>query len=464
MALFDFGKTKKLKARHNEEINAIRQNVRRLEAMLQRNISLYPNYQSLDNSERYATTDDVYSIVRMLSTTAALVPLYCYLVKNDDAAKQLHRLTQPHSMPFNTKSLMLKALEDLPEKDPVVSLLNAPGQGLSKFEFFEAVYTLLFIEGEVFIYKAKPEDGVNAGKPVELLLLMPQNVVLKVTDTMPRKVVAYDYVQDGFKIFENIPTEDVIHIKYFNPYVYRGTDSYLRGLSPISVLKKRLTQLDSTIDVATAQLQNGGIETIVYDKSFSDNQAAEINGMRKDAFYRFLKDTNNAGAPYFSSGEMGAINLGSTLADMQVLESGKINFKKLCNVFGTSDILFNNGEASTESNVREMIKRTYTNTILPNVYRVRDALILGLLPDFKDGKKRDIREDITEIPELQSNYKEMAETFAALPIMLPNEILRAFKLPFDEADENLSKIYVKQGYEAIDYLSSGIDDIPPIDE
>ena len=111
-----------------------------------------------------------------------------------------------------------------------------------------------------------------------------------------------------------------------------------------------------------------------------------------------------------------------------------------------------------------MIKRTYTNTILPNVYRVRDALILGLLPDFKDGKKRDIREDITEIPELQSNYKEMAETFAALPIMLPNEILRAFKLPFDEADENLSKIYVKQGYEAIDYLSSGIDDIPPIDE
>jgi DNA polymerase III delta prime subunit len=58
----------------------------------------------------------------------------------------------------------------------------------------------------------------------------------------------------------------------------------------------------------------------------------------------------------------------------------------------------------------------------------------------------------------------MAETFAALPIMLSNEILRAFKLPFDEADENLSKIYVKQGYEAIDYLSSGIDDIPPIDE
>lgn len=455
MALFGFWKNNKQK---DIEIKALQNNLQRLERLLSNTISLYPNYKSVENAERYATTDDIYSIIRMLSTTAALVPLYCYHVKDDKAAKQLNKLVQPHSNLFSIKALTLKALEDLPETDPVVRLLDNPGNGMSKFEFFEAIYTLLYTEGEVFIYKMKPDEGVNKGKPVELFLLFPQNVILKITDTLPRKVIGYDYMQSGKKVYENIPTEDVIHIKYFNPYIY-GCDT-LRGLSPISVLKKRLNQLDSNIDVTTAQMQNGGIETIVFDKAFNDERAAEINGQRKDSFYKFLKDPKNARAPYFASGEMGAVHIGSSLADMQVIEAAKINFKKLCNAFGTSDILFNNGEASTESNVKEMVKRSLTNSTLPNVYRVRDAFKKGLLIDFNDGKKRDIREDISEIPELQSNFKEMAETFAALPIMLPNEVLRAFKLPFDEADESLNKVYIKNGYESIEFMNNGVPDLP----
>ena len=61
---------------------------------------------------------------------------------------------------------------------------------------------------------------------------------------------------------------------------------------------------------------------------------------------------------------------------------------------------------------------------------------------------------------MQANYKEMADTFAALPIMLPNEILRAFRLPFDELDANLSKVYIKQGYEDIEAMNIGIPDLP----
>jgi len=455
VAIFGFGKNKAA-----EEVKALKNDVRKLEQLLSRSIALYPNYNKVDNSERYATTDDIYSIIRLLSSSAALVPLYSYKVIDERAAKALQRITQPHSNIFSTKTLTLKALEDLPETDPVTWLLNNPGNGLSKFEFFEAAYIHLFTEGEVFIYLLKPDEGVNAGRPVEMMLLAPQNIVLKVTETYPRQVVGYDYVSDGVKVYENIPLEDIIHIKYFNPYVY-GSQSF-RGLSTISVLSKRLSQLDSNIDVTTAQMQNGGVETIVYDKAYADEQTVTVNGQRKDSFYRFLKDKNNAGSPYFAAGEMGALHIGSTLADMQVIEAAKMNFKKLCNAFGTSDILFNNGEASTESNVKEMIKRTYTNTILPNVYRLRDGLIRGLLPCFND-KKRDIREDISEIPELQANFKEMAETFATLPIMLPNEILRAFKLPYDEGDETLNKVYVKQGYEPIEFINTGIIDLPADD-
>jgi phage portal protein BeeE len=260
------------------------------------------------------------------------------------------------------------------------------------------------------------------------------------------------------KIHENLPLEDVIHIKHFNPEVsYYGSE--LRGLSPIQVLKRRLTQIDSNTDVITAQLQNGGIETIVFDKAPNDEAALEANGKRKDNFYKFLKDPTNVGAPYFASGEMGAIQLGSTLADLKVLEAAGVGFKKLCNAFGTSDILFNNGDNSTYNNVEMMTTRTYTNTVLPNVYRVRDALKKGLLFEFPD-QKREIREDISEISELQPNSKDMAEWLNVAWWVTPNdklEMMRFERNPNPLFDQPL----IPAGYQTLDELQ-GVGDLPVV--
>lgn len=454
MGFFD---SKKIKAL-TEQVKALqRNNLSAFVENISKQIAIYPNYDIKDGADRYATTDDIYSIVRMLATTAARIPLYGYIVKDERKAKELKRLVQPHKMPLQTKALVLKALEDLPETDPVYELLENPSQLMSKFEFFEAIHTLLLLNGECFLLKEKPDFGKNAGKPISLLIMYPQNVVLKVTESLPRQVVGYDYIIDGRKVYEDLPLEDVIHIKYFNPDV-SFTGSELRGLSPIKVLKNRLTQLDSNNDVQTAQMQNGGIETIVFDKAPNDQAAVEINGSRKDNFYRFLKNPNNTGAPFFASGEMGALHIGSTLADLKVIESSGINFKKLCNAFGTSDILFNNGEASTESNVKEMTARTYTNTTLPNIYRVRDALIKGLLPDFKDGKKREIREDISEISELQPNSKEMAEWLNVAWWVSPNdklEMMRFERNPNPLFDQPL----IPSGYQTLEDLQA-IPDLP----
>lgn len=381
-----------------------------------RNIAIYPPYDLSQNSDRYITTDDIYSIVRMLAQTAAMVKLFAYEVKSDAALKELKKISRPHDNVLKTRLRELKALEDLPETDPVYDLLEHPSDLFSKFEFFEAVYTFLLLDGEALLLKERPEGGKNAGKPINLLFLHPANSYPKTDGKFPARITEWEYRVNGIPVFEHIPVEDIIHIKYFNPDLrFAGGD--LRGLSPIQVLAKRLTQLDGITDVTTANMQNSGVQSIVYDKG--PDQAVDENGKevsvvgrRKVDFYNFIKNSGNAGSPYFASGEMGSVQLGSNMRDLKALESANISFKKLCNAFGTSDILFNSDSASTESNVKEMTKRTYTNTILPNVYRVRDAFIKGLLPDFADGKKRDIREDISEITELQPNMKEMADTLA----------------------------------------------------
>ena len=454
MGFFDGKKIKAL----SQQVKALQQqnSLYALSDNFKRQIAVYPSYDITDNAERYATTDDIYSIVRMLSTTAAMIPLRGYLVKDGKAAKSLRQIRQPHKVPLQAKALMIKALEELSDNDPLNILLEHPSDTLSKFEFFEVIYTSLFLDGECIILKERPALGVNSGTITNLIFLNSANVIINVSETLPREIVSYSYRIGGQMIYENIDPNDIIHVKYYNPEVsYMGYE--LRGLSTIRVLARRLTQGDSNDNVQTAQMQNGGIETIVYDKAPNDQAAVDINGTRKDNFYRFLKNKNNAGAPFFASGEMGVLQLGSNLADLKVIESSNINFKKLCNAFGTSDVLFNNGESSTESNVNVMTVRTYSNTVLPNVYRVRDALIKGLTKEFR-GVNYEIKEDISEITELQPNTKMMAEWLAIAWWVTPNDKLEMMRFARNP-DPMMDQPFIPVGIQTLEELA-GIANIP----
>ncbi len=464
MGVFDFFKKDKVIKDLSAQVKALQQyntnNFLRFNN-LNRNIALFPEWDIHTNSERYATTDDIYSIVRMLATTAAMIPIYAYQVVDEVAQKKLNRIKQPHNKPYEVKALQVKALEELPGDDRVEMLMENPCEYKSKFEFYEAIYTFLFLYGEAFILKERPVVGVNSGLTVSLHPLYPQNIILKVSGDLPRRITGYDYKVNGVTIYENLPVEDIIHLKYFNPTMdYLGTE--LRGLSPLQVLAKRLGRMDANLNTSVAQMQNGGVQKIVWDENDTgvpftqDGKEVTIAGARKDNFYRFLKNPGNYGAPFFAAGKMGVIDIGSTLDEMGILEIGNIDFKKLCNAYGTSDILFNSDVASTESNVTVMEKRTYTNTVLPNVYRVRDALKAGLLEDFEkgrryvkidengnenqvviegDGVKRDIREDISEIHSLQEDMGKMVAWMQQAWWILPNE--KRLMMKYDEIDNPL---------------------------
>ena len=383
-------------------------------------LNLYPNYKGLKNIDRYCTTDDVYSIIRLLSTTAAMIPFYGYTKDSEGE------------------------LIDLPEEHPLNILLEQPLVGFNKFDGLFAVYATLYGQGEVFLYKETPELGPNAGKE-KLHYLNPQNVVIRVTADFPRRIVAIDYVEGGKTIFQNIPYEEVIHVKYFNPNL-GITDDGLRGLSPLDVLLKRMAQGDAQVDVTTAQLQNGGLPGIVYDDMPYDS-AIEVMNAHKDNFARYLNSSSNKSAPYFTSGKLNYIAIGTKLAELEVIELGKITFKKMCNAFGVSDRLFNNDATGSEISDDNARKGLITNTTLPDVIRLRDALNKGLT----QGTKFFINYDISEVPELQDDMKQMADVFAALPIMIPNHILAAFKYPIS-TDPLMDKVYVKTGYTLLEDL------------
>lgn len=425
---------------------------------INQNIARYASWDLTKQVTRYSTTDDIYSIIRLISQTAALVPLYSYQITNEKIYKKLRQKASDPRAFVQSKMLQTKALEELPENDKLYSLLEDPHLFMSKFEFFEAIHTLLPLQGECILYKIRSEFGSNEGLTIKLEFLESQNVVRYVSD-FPHAIVRYDYLENGKVIMKDIPPEDIIHIRYF------------KGISPLQALHRRLQRIDSEMDVSVAQLQNGGVPGILFDKSDVSGEVTTTDGgtttvadERKKNFYRYIQNKANKGAPFMDAGDLGYIALGLKAADMEVAELSNIDFKKLCNAFQVSDRLFNNDATGSEVSDNNAQKALYTRACLPAVYRVRDALIAGLVPEFEkaDKKKRTIREDISEIPALQADMLKMAQTVAALPYFIPNVVQELFH--FEKFDDPLAdKMYVKTGYVPLEDLQ-GSEDLPTTDD
>lgn len=388
MGLFDFGSKGKIKALSNQLADLQNLLNQRLNT-----ITHYPTYHAAANSTRYCTTDDVYSIVSLIASAAAQIEVYNVIKQGDEYI-------------------------DAPENDELSLLVEQPFEGMTKYESIFAVVATKLIHGEYIIYKFKPELGPNTGKIKSLHLLEPENVNIKVSTTWPFKIVAYQYTVNGQIIYDDIPVEDIIHSKYFNPKIgVYGTE--LRGLSPLKVLTNRLTRIDSNMDVATAQLQNGGIPGIVYEKGPADD-VVDVIGQRKKKFYEYLSNSSNKGAPYFAGGDMGYLQLGLKLADMETAALATIDFKKLCNAYRVSDRLFNNDATGSEISDKGARAGLYTNAVIPEVMGFCDSLNKYLVPEFK-GKKYCIKYDISDISELQANYSDMVAWLEKAWWLTPNE-------------------------------------------
>lgn len=412
-------------------------------------------------NEGYCGSDDFYSIIRRIARTAAMIPLKVYKVVDDEAMKKYRAACETKS--YSTKSLLkaqflkTKALEEVAGDNPLQKLLDNPNPSYAKTEFYEGAYTFRLSTGNTYLHTPLLKFGVNANKPAEIWILPSQWTSLQVSDTWPRRVLGYRLTMG--QIIE-IPVEEVIHIRYFNPqYTFVGNE--LIGLSPLRAGAKVLARQESETDYSVNAFQNSGISGIVYNKSLGIDEAEPgVLGKMKSDFYSEASGTDNARKLLFQAGDIGYTAIGLSPVDMQVIESMKITFKKACNLFGVSDRLFNNDATGSEISVDIAYKDLYTNAALPEVYAMRDSLNLSLTPKFNDGNvKYFIDADITGVTELQDDFKDMANIYGSLPIMNPRVIAEAFGWGTDDVED---KWFIKQGYTSIEDAINGMGGIEPL--
>jgi len=374
------------------------------------NTQIFPHYETVKGELIFQILDDVYSVVSRLASTAAMIPFYGEQ-KNGD---------------------------DIKPNDKLQAFIDT-----LTFAEKEKYYTTAFLMGEMFGYKEKIDFGVNKGLR-RLMQMNPAQMIVVISETFPVEIVGYRYYDSlhGFNV--DFDASNMMYDHTYNPTI--DTFKSFRGLSPIEVLKKRITRTEANLDTSIAQMQNGGLPGVVYPKQLGIEPGAA--GQQKDNFARYLNNSSNKGAPYFAGIELGYFAIGSTLADMDLAELAQVDFDKICNVFGVSSVLFNKSDASTESNVKEMVKAMYTNAVLPMVIRFQDAINLQVVPDI--DTKAIVQYDISDINELQDDMKAKAEGYAASPIMIPNNVLEGLGQKRVEGDESMNKPWVKSGYTLVE--------------
>ena len=99
----------------------------------------------------------------------------------------------------------------------------------------------------------------------------------------------------------------------------------------------------------------------------------------------------------------------------------------------------------------------YTNSILPNIYLFRDALIKGIIPIYSvDGVKRTIEIDLSEIPALQDDMKMQSDALNSMWWTTPNE--KRDMMGFEELEEPLmSQIIIDGGKQLLTDLGAVAD-------
>jgi phage portal protein BeeE len=122
----------------------------------------------------------------------------------------------------------------------------------------------------------------------------------------------------------------------------------------------------------------------------------------------------NAGRISVTNKDLSYIPLVMNATDLQLVNSGIVTLRSICNVFGLDSSLFNDPDNKTYNNRTEAEKAFYTNAIMPLSQKVGEWLTGYLGKNLFPGKTIRIRQDFTDIECLQESFNIKARTYVSL--------------------------------------------------
>lgn len=423
----------------------------------------YTKYDSNNKTyleKGYNTNPDVYAIINKQVVKTVSVPYSVKQIEDKKSYSKLNQLELATKGSLNLSQFIqkVKLQRKAYSEEEMNFPLEQPNPNQTWADIFGLYKTYMKITGNCYIYLMSPEDGMNAGTPIQVYVLPAHliEIVLKKDASMLTVESPIDhYVLIEGNKYVDFDEKDVIHIKYSNPN-FDMQGSHLYGMSPLRSALRNINSQNSAIDNNIKMLQSSGAFGFVYGKGtpWTTEQAQSM----KERLQEMDKSPERLGKIAGASGEVGFQRISLTTDELKPFDFLNWDRKAICNVLNFPDELLNSdGKASLGStDTNEARKQLITDDIQPDLVLLQNALNKDFIPRFKGYENAVIEWDVTELPEMQTDMKMQAEALNLIPLT-PNEKRMAFK--YETKDEDgMDIVWMPTNLQRIDDVSAGVID------
>ncbi len=408
----------------------------------------------------YNINADIYAVISDIAQKGASIPLVCYEVIDDVALKNYNAARKQRATDENlilSSKLKTKALRQVEYDNPIQKLIDSPNPDDNATNFYETSIGFTAITGNNYWYAPTLDKGSDNGKVIELRIMPSQFTGIVITNYYPARVIGYELIIDGIRLMQSA---EVIHMKFPN-YDWSVDGQQFYGLSP---LKAGFNLLNLSNAIETTQISsfnNGGPAVLITNKSVSpDDRAIEQMGRIKKQWNDEYSGPTNKNKYKLMAGDVNAIPLGLSPVDMDVIAADERVMDKICNLYHISSIMFNNHSASTESNVKEMIRDSWTRGILPLRKMHCDSFNRSIVPAYNvKGKRYFVDMDLSGIADLQPD-KSVQATWLSTSWWIPPNEKRKIQDIDEIEDPNMNKIYIPSNLVALDDMNIDVSSLP----
>lgn len=404
----------------------------------------------IDNA--YRLNDIVYSCVNLIVDKCKIAPWGIYKVVDESSLKQYQSIISRKDITGKdfkkAADLRKKALEEITsyglQEAKLKELMTYPNSEQTWQEFLAKGFLYKLITGNKYIWGEMLKGGANAGIPGALHVLPSQYTRLQINGgVFPATVSGYEMMA----INQKFTKEEVLHEKYPNlDWSINGSQLY--GMSPLkAAIAGVVARNNSAAQATAAQYKNRGLEEIIYldDPIARDaNDGKAIMDNLKLKLKHELTGEENYGKKTTAPYKVGALQLGLSAKDMEIIASEKWDMVRIYNIFGVPPAL-SSPENMTLDNLKVGEKSLTIRCALPALTSFRDMFNWKLKTDwgFK-GKNIFVDFDMTVYSELAENVKDVVDWTSKLIAVKPNDQLEMAGMEASE-DPMMDEYWVMMG-------------------
>ena len=323
----------------------------------------------------------VYRCVRMISESAASVPLLLY-----DRDTEI-------------------------EDHPLLRLISRPNPFQAGPDLLENLFGFLLISGNSYIEAVSIDGEVR-----ELHALRPDRMkVIPGPDGWPE---AYEYTVGGRSIRladSAVPgMRAVFHMRQF----HADNDHY--GMSPLEAASTAIDLHNTAVRWNQALLDNSARPSgaLVYTAR-DGNLTAEQYERLKSELVEGFQGSANAGRPLLLEGGLDWKSMSLSPKDMDFIEARHTAAREIALALGVPPMLLGIPGDNTYSNMAEAQRMFWRQTVLPLVERTAKALNHWLAPAF--GDTLDLRPDLDQLPALAPEREALWSSLEKTSFLTDNE-------------------------------------------